>query len=218
VAGLLRLVLASRNKGKLKELTSLLEGRGFSVVPLDFFLGLPEIEETGATFKENAVLKARETARMTGCLSLADDSGLEVDFLNGAPGVYSSRFAGPGKDDEANNRKLLSLLEGVPEPRRTARFRCVVAVAAPGGFVETAEGICEGRIGFKPQGINGFGYDPIFIVEGYGCTMAQLDASVKNRISHRAKAFFAAVKVLETFREEFKPSSECSIGVGESSE
>lgn len=194
---MLKLVLASRNKGKLEELSLLLAGSGYQVVPLDSFEGLPETQETGATFQENAVLKAREAARMTGNICLADDSGLEVDFLQGAPGIYSSRFAGLDKNDAKNYLKLLRLLEGVPQEKRSARFRCVVAVATPEGEVETVEGICEGSIGLEPEGNNGFGYDPIFLVEGQGCTMAELDASVKNRISHRAKAFNKVVPILE---------------------
>lgn len=194
-----KLVLASRNRGKLKELNQLLGGLGYEVISLEYFNGLPEIEETGITFQENAVLKAREAARMTGNLCLADDSGLEVDYLGGAPGVYSSRFAGPEKDDLANNTKLLSLLEGVPFQERTARFRCVVAVASPEGLAETVEGVCEGIIGVEPKGYNGFGYDPLFVVEGLGRTMAELDSETKNKISHRAKAFLKAVPILKNY-------------------
>jgi len=197
----LKLVLASRNKGKLKELQSLLAGKGVEVLCLDDFQGIPEIRETGTSFRENAVIKAKEASRLTGNLCLADDSGLEVDFLDGAPGVYSSRFAGMEKDDAANNRKLLKLLEGIPAERRTARFRCVIAIASPEGRVETVEGICEGIIGTQPKGTNGFGYDPLFIVAGQGYTMAELAPEVKNRISHRAKALKLAVPLLETFKE-----------------
>lgn len=199
---MLKLVLASRNKGKLKELKSLLSGKGFEVVSLDAFEGLPEIQETGNSFRENALIKAKEAVRMTSKICLADDSGLEVDFLKGAPGVYSSRFAGRDKDDAANNLKLLNLLKGVPEEQRTARFRCVVAVAFPEGGVEMVEGVCEGRIGTQPKGRNGFGYDPLFIVAGKDCTMAELDPQVKNCISHRAKALKGVVPLLEAFRRE----------------
>lgn len=199
---MLKLVLASRNRGKLKELKSLLDGLGYQVLSLDDFEGLPEIQETGTSFRENAVIKAREAARMTGQICLADDSGLEVDYLQGAPGVYSSRFAGPEKDDAANNRKLLKLLEGVSGEQRTARFRCVVAVASPQGRVETVEGVCEGRIGNEPRGNGGFGYDPLFIVAGRDCTMAELELETKNSISHRAMAFRRAVPLLEAFRKQ----------------
>ena len=205
---MVKLVLASRNRGKLKELKALLNGRGFEVISLDSFEGLPEIPETGTTFKENAVIKAREAARMTGNICLADDSGLEVDYLHGAPGVFSSRFAGPQKDDSANNEKLLKLLEGVPREHRTARFKCVVAVASPDGYVvETVEGVCEGSIGFEPKGNHGFGYDPIFIVADKGCTMAELDPEIKNSISHRAKALKKAVPVLEAFKKKYAACS-----------
>lgn len=197
---MVKLVLASRNKGKLQELEQLLEGLGFEIVLLDTYEGLPDIPETGSTFRENAVIKAVKAAELTGTLSLADDSGLEVDFLEGAPGVYSSRFAGEAKDDSANNQKLLELLEGVPESLRTARFKSVVAVANPQGRVETVEGVCEGIIGTEPRGSNGFGYDPLFIVKGQGGkTMAELEPEVKNKISHRAMALRKAAALLETF-------------------
>ena len=198
-----KLVLASRNKGKLKELKNLLDGRGYEVVSLDSIEGLPETKETGTTFEENAVLKAREAARLTGEVCLADDSGLEVDYLHGAPGVYSSRFAGPDKNDEANTAKLLGLLEGVPQEKRSARFKCVVAVASSEGYVETAEGTCEGRIGMEPKGSQGFGYDPVFIVDGGNRTMAELSFEEKNRISHRAKAFSKVVPILADFKKKF---------------
>ncbi len=195
-----KLVLASRNKGKLRELEDRLRGMDFEIVFLDSYEDLPDIPETGSTFQENAIIKATEAARLTGSLCLADDSGLEVDFLRGAPGVYSSRFAGENKDDLANNEKLLNLLQGVPESRRTARFKSVVAIADPAGRIETVEGVCEGRIGTEPRGSHGFGYDPLFLVEGQGGrTMAELEPEVKNRISHRAMAMEKAVTLLETF-------------------
>lgn len=195
-----KLVLASRNKGKLLELEILLQGMDFEIVLLDAYEGLPDIPETGSTFQENAIIKATEAARLTGSLSLADDSGLEVDFLKGAPGIYSSRFAGEDKDDLANNQKLLQLLTGVPESQRTARFKSVVAVADVAGRVETVEGVCEGRIGTELKGSYGFGYDPLFIVAGQGGrTMAELEPEVKNRISHRAQALGKAVSLLEKY-------------------
>jgi len=198
-----KLVLASRNRGKLKELRKLLKGYPFEVCSLANFPDIPEIEETGFTFKENALIKARTVAHKTGHLTLADDSGLEVDALNGAPGIHSSRFAGLEHDDEANNRKLLRLLEGVPLEKRSARFRCVVAVVDPEGFEATAEGLCGGKIGFEPKGENGFGYDPLFIVEEYGCTMAELDPEIKNKISHRAKALEKIVCILEEVAKSY---------------
>ena len=192
-----KLVIASRNKGKISELRELLKGHNFEIYSLEDYPHITEIEETGNSFKENALIKARITAQKTGCLALADDSGLEVDALDGSPGIYSSRFAGPEKDDEANNRKLLSLLEGVPLEKRTARFRCVVAAVDPQGIEITTEGVCEGKIGFEPKGSHGFGYDPIFIVEEYGLTMAELGPEIKNKISHRAKAFAKMAAVLK---------------------
>ncbi|NLO89087.1 MAG: XTP/dITP diphosphatase [Clostridia bacterium] len=192
-----KLVIASRNKGKISELKELLRGQNFEILSLDDLPHIPEIEETGNSFKENALIKARITAQKTGFLTLADDSGLEVDALDGSPGIYSSRFAGPEKDDEANNKKLLSLLEGVPTEKRTARFRCVVAAVDPQGIEITTEGVCEGRIGFEPRGSYGFGYDPIFIVEEYGLTMAELKPEIKNKISHRAKALAKMATILK---------------------
>ncbi|HBT20374.1 MAG TPA: non-canonical purine NTP pyrophosphatase [Peptococcaceae bacterium] len=192
-----KLVIASRNKGKISELKELLKEYNFEILSLDDYPEIPEIKETGKSFKENALIKARIAAQETGCLALADDSGLEVDALGGAPGIYSSRFAGPNKDDEANNKKLLELLEGVPFDKRTARFRCVVAAVDPQGIEITTEGVCEGKIGFEPKGSFGFGYDPIFIVDGYGLTMAELKPEIKNRISHRAKAFKKIAAVLK---------------------
>ena len=190
--------MASRNKGKINELKSLLSGTDVEVVSLDSFSFVPEIEETGSTFEQNAVIKARAVARLTGCASISDDSGLEVDFLNGAPGVFSSRFAGRPGDDAANNEKLLLLLKGVPFEKRTARFRCVIALALPDGEVYTAEGVCEGWIAEEPRGSGGFGYDPLFVVEGYdGMTMAELGMDVKNAVSHRAKALKKIIPVIE---------------------
>ncbi|MGI6492939.1 MAG: XTP/dITP diphosphatase [Peptococcaceae bacterium] len=196
----MQLVLATRNEGKLRELTDLLAPYGFEVLSLSSFSELGEIIEDGATFKENAIIKAAAVAKHTGLLALADDSGLEVDALDGAPGVYSSRFAGEGKDDLANNRKLLELLAGLPPERRTARFQCVVAIAWPDGSMRTSTGTCEGVIAESPRGEGGFGYDPLFYVPEYGKTFAELDAAVKNKISHRAKALAGAVDILSKLK------------------
>ncbi|MEW5953299.1 MAG: XTP/dITP diphosphatase [Bacillota bacterium] len=193
------LVLATHNQGKVREMEKLLEGSGFKVLSLHEFPEFPEVVEDGDTFEANAIKKARETAAYTGRLALADDSGLEVDHLGGAPGVYSARFAGPARDDAANNRKLLKQLEGVPAEKRTGRFCCVVAVAAPDGRVKTARGTCEGLIGAEPRGDSGFGYDPLFYVPEYNQTFAQLDLAVKNKISHRGRAFAAAKDILAGF-------------------
>ena len=155
----------------------------------------PEIQdilEDGDTFEANAVKKARIVARHTGRPALADDSGLEVDALDGTPGITSARFAGEGATDETNNARLLTLLDGIPEKKRTARFRCAIAIATPDGTVRTAEGCCEGRILHSPKGRWGFGYDPLFLLPEHGLTFSELPPEKKNRISHRGRALRAA--------------------------
>ena len=149
-----------------------------------------------SSYHENALLKAQAFCQASGLLTLADDSGLEVDALDGAPGIYSARFGGPGLDDVGRYRLLLLKLEGVPDAQRTARFRCVIAVVWPDGREETVAGVCEGRIIHAPRGENGFGYDPVFFVNEQGHTMAELPAEIKNRISHRARATLAARDIL----------------------
>lgn len=193
------LILASKNAGKLREFQSLLEGLPFIVTSLADYPHIPEIEETGATFAENAAIKAEAVAKYTGELSLADDSGLEVDALDGRPGIYSARFAGEPGSDEANNCKLLDLLSAVPVEKRTARFHCVIAIAEPGAPTQLAEGRCEGLIMFAPSGTGGFGYDPLFYVPSLGKTFAEMTAEQKNKISHRAHALAAAVDILNEF-------------------
>jgi len=191
------IILATRNEGKVRELQQLLSGTGFHVVSLAGFPEAPEVVEDGETFEANAIKKAREVATTLGKITLADDSGLIVDYLGGAPGVYSARFAGPGHDDAANNRKLLQLLSGVPEQQRTARFQCAMAVATPDGQVATTHGTCEGVIIDELKGENGFGYDPLFFVPQYGKTFAELDSATKNAISHRGQALQKAKAILE---------------------
>ena len=156
-----------------------------------------EVDESGASFQENAVLKARAYAAASGLPSLADDSGLEVDALGGAPGVFSARYAGAGASDQDRRQKLLTALADTPIDRRSARFRCVVAISDPGGRVAVAAGTCEGRIALEPRGTNGFGYDPVFYLPEYGCTMAELRPELKNQISHRARAIQAARPLLD---------------------
>lgn len=192
-----KLLVATNNPGKVREYEELLVGLPVEITfPAQEGLVL-EVEESGETFEENASLKATAYARASGLLTLADDSGLVVDALGGAPGVRSARYAGPGASDVDRYRKLLAALANVPEEQRTARFRCVVAVAQPDGTIYTTDGVCEGQIGFAPRGEHGFGYDPIFIVVGYnGQTMAELSPDIKNRISHRARATEAARLVL----------------------
>ena len=156
-----------------------------------------EVREEGRSFEENALLKARAYAEASGSAALADDSGLEVDALGGEPGVLSARYAGRHGDDGANIALLLHKLSGVPWERRKARFRCVIAIAGPLGYIELCEGICEGFIAFEPRGSGGFGYDPVFFVPEFGKTMAELPLEVKNKISHRAKAAFRAREILQ---------------------
>lgn len=192
----MKLVLATRNKNKIKEMIELLAPSGIEALSLDQFPRIGRIEEDGRTFRENAVKKASAVCEQTGMMALADDSGLEVDCLDGAPGVFSSRFAGEGSDDRANNEKLLELLTGVPPEQRRARFRCVIAVAAPDGFVYTAEGTCEGYIAEELRGERGFGYDPLFYLPEFGKTLAELDLKTKNKVSHRGKALLGALDIL----------------------
>ena len=184
-----KVVLASGNKGKVREINQILAGLDFEVVPQTEF-DVPEIEETGLTFVENAILKARNAAAHTGLPAIADDSGLEVDALKGAPGIYSARYAGVGATDEANLNKLLEELRGVPEANRTARFQCLMVYMEheldPTPII--CQGTWEGRITEAAQGENGFGYDPVFYVPSHDCTSAQLSAGEKNRLSHRGQA------------------------------
>jgi XTP/dITP diphosphohydrolase len=184
----LTVVLATRNAGKIKELNALLAGLGVTVVGLGDFPHIGEIPETGTTFLENARIKAWAVAKATGLVSLADDSGLCVDALSGAPGVYSARYAGENASDAANNEKLLAVLAHVPEADRTCRFVSVVVAADPDGRELTAEGSWEGRVAFAPSGEGGFGYDPLFFDAQAQKTAAQLTPAEKNARSHRGKA------------------------------
>jgi len=180
-----RLVLATANPGKTAELAELLREWGtIDVLDLACFPGLSCPEERGTTYAENAVAKASAVAAATGLPALADDSGLEVDALDGAPGVYSARYAGPGE----RVAKLLAQVAHVPAHRRSARFRCVVAIAWPGAGVETAEGECQGRLAIAPSGSGGFGYDPVFVSDDLGRTFGDATAAQKQRVSHRARA------------------------------
>lgn len=206
-AELTRLLVGTNNPGKVREYQELL-----SDLPETLEITFPaqeglvlDIEESGTTFEENARIKALAYTQASGLLCLADDSGLEVDALGGAPGVHSARYAGPAGNDIDRYRKLLDALVDVPAGQRTARFRCVVALALPNGAMHTADGVCEGEIGFSPRGKHGFGYDPIFIVKGYGGhTLAELPPHVKNEISHRARALSAIQPVLRKLIGETK--------------
>lgn len=190
------MVVATRNKKKLSEIKKLLADLDFNMLSIEDFAGIPEIEEDGATFEDNAVKKASEIAKVTGELTLADDSGLEIDYLNGKPGVRSARFAGDDATDEDRNNKVLKLMEGVPKERRTARFKCAIAIADPGGKADIVMGVCEGEIALEPKGSDGFGYDPIFLVPSYEKTFAELGLEKKNQISHRAMALKKAKELL----------------------
>lgn len=184
------IVIATRNKKKLKEIKRIMEEGDVSITnvfSLDYFPGCPDVQEDGKTFEENAVKKAVSVSKYTGIIALADDSGLEVDVLNGAPGVLSARYAGDSADDTANLKKLLENLENVPYKKRGARFACCLALAYQ-NTVKTFFGYVEGRIGIEPRGENGFGYDPIFCPEGYDRTFAQMSDEEKNTLSHRGKA------------------------------
>lgn len=194
-----RLVLASTNRGKLRELRQLLSGWPVELMSLADYPDAQPVVEDGDTFVKNAIKKAVSLARYSGEVALADDSGLEVDALGGRPGVLSARFAGEQGNDSANNRLLLELMADVPQEDRGARFRCAIAIAGPEGKIDTAEGACEGRIGYEPRGEGGFGYDPLFFIPENGCTMAELPEEVKNRLSHRAMAMQGAVKLLKPF-------------------
>jgi XTP/dITP diphosphohydrolase len=193
------LFIATRNLHKLREIQQIIEGLPLVLRSLGDVGEIPEIIEDGETFEANACKKAIVTAKHTGMITLADDSGLVVDALGGQPGIYSARFAGPEADDDKNNEKLLSLMKNISEPRRTARFVCVIAVAAPDGSVQTVRGSCEGHISFKRTGKEGFGYDPLFVPAGFDLSFAELDPTVKNKISHRAKALQNVRPVLENF-------------------
>lgn len=185
----MKIVLATGNKGKLAEFQHLLESLPFDILPQSDF-EVSEAIENGLSFVENALIKARHAAYLTDLPAIADDSGLEVDALNGAPGIYSSRFSGENATDEQNNLRLLSLLQEVPREQRTARFHCLLVYLrhAEDPTPLICQGTWEGLIGFTPEGDNGFGYDPLFYIPELGCTSAQLGKEEKNRISHRAKA------------------------------
>jgi XTP/dITP diphosphohydrolase len=194
-------VFATRNPGKVQEMRALLTDLPVQIRTLDDYPNVPTLPEVGATAEANATSKAATVARLVGQVALADDSGLEVDLLGGAPGVDSATFLGPTATDEDRNAWVLGRLRGMAEGLRTARFRAVVAVAMPDGEVRTFEGVCEGRIAEAPRGDYGFGYDPIFFVPSYGRTMAELPPEVKNRISHRARALAAVRGYLEALAQ-----------------
>ncbi|AZB43847.1 XTP/dITP diphosphatase [Bacillus sp. FJAT-42376] len=194
-----QIIIATRNEGKAAEFKSLFEPKGFQTVSLNEFPNLPDVEETGHSFEENAILKAETISRLTGKPVIADDSGLSIDSLGGDPGIYSARYAGEEKDDAANIRKVLENMKDVEKEQRTGRFRCALAIAAPGKETKTVEGSVEGLITETPAGMNGFGYDPIFLVKDKGVTMAELTQAEKNKISHRADALKKLEKLIREY-------------------
>ncbi len=192
----MKLLFATGNAHKLRELRELVSPLGIEVCAPADVGGIPEVDEDQPSFAGNAGKKARSAHAATGLPALADDSGLEVDALSGAPGVHSARYAGSAHDDHANNDKLLAALAGVPEERRTARFRCVLALVDEQGTLSFAEGTCEGSIAHAPRGTNGFGYDPLFLVAGGPRTLAEFSPEEKHQVSHRGHAMRALAKSL----------------------
>lgn len=192
------LVLASANKGKIKELQEMLGGLGINIIPQQQ-LGIEDAEETGLTFVENAILKARHAAQISGLPAIADDSGLEVDYLKGAPGIYSARFSGEGATDQSNLDKLMSEMQDAAAGNRSARYQTVIAVMAHGSDPTPilCQGTWEGEIAFEEKGSEGFGYDPVFMPKDADCHAAELEKSVKNTISHRGKAIHQLLEKLK---------------------
>ena len=201
---MMKVVIASKNKKKVEEIKKIFSTIGIEceIHTLDEFPQVGEVEEDGRTFKENAIKKALHISKATGMIAIADDSGLEVDALGGAPGVRSARYSGPEANDRSNNEKLLKALEGLSDEQRDARFVCCIALAK-GDDIQTFEGYVKGRIGHVPKGDRGFGYDPIFYPEGYERTFAEMTDEEKNAISHRAKALKLLGEYLKENKDKF---------------
>ncbi|MCI9374458.1 MAG: XTP/dITP diphosphatase [Lachnospiraceae bacterium] len=191
------IVFATGNEGKMREIRQIMKGIHVELLSMKEAGIEADIVEDGESFAENAVIKAKAVAEKTNHIVLADDSGLEIDYLNKEPGIYSARYMGEDTSYDLKNANLLERLEGVPDEKRTARFVCAIAAAMPDGEVFTTVGVIEGRIGYKIEGENGFGYDPIFYLPEYGCTSAQLSEDEKNAISHRGRALAAMREELE---------------------
>ena len=192
-----KIVFATGNAGKMREIRMILADADVEVLSMKDAGIDPDIVENGSTFAENALIKARACAKLTGMMALADDSGLVVDYLNGEPGIYSARYMGENTSYHIKNHNLIERLDGVPDEKRTARFVCAIAAVLPDGTELVTEGTMEGRIGYEEKGENGFGFDPVFYVPEYGLTSAQMDAEQKNAASHRGKA-------LRAVKEEFR--------------
>jgi XTP/dITP diphosphohydrolase len=196
-----KLVIATHNRDKVKEFEALLNGLGVELLTLDSFATVAPVVEDADTLEGNALKKAREVFKQSGMPTVADDTGLEVHYLNDEPGIYSSRYAGPEATYADNCRKLLERMRGVPPRRRAARFRCVLAFVAPEGVVKLAEGECRGVITEFPRGANGFGYDPVFLPIGHNQTFGEMEAGLKNKVSHRGRAMEAMSLIL---REHYR--------------
>ena len=192
-----KVIFATSNEGKMKEVRSILEDLGMEVLSMKEAGIVAEVVEDGTTFEENAMIKAKEIQKLCGEIVLADDSGLEIDYLNKEPGIYSARYMGEDTSYKIKNQNLIDRLMGVEDEKRTARFVCAIAAAFPDGTVEITRGIIEGRIGYEEKGENGFGYDPIFYVPEYGCTTAELTLEQKNEASHRGKALRKMKEVIK---------------------
>jgi XTP/dITP diphosphohydrolase len=199
-------IIATKNPGKAREFEQIFTPRGIVVKTLLDFPEIPDVEETGTTFEENAILKADAVSRALNKMVIGDDSGLMVDALEGRPGIYSARYAGEPKNDQANTNKLLNELTGIPDDRRSARFYCALAVAVPNQKPITVSGTCEGRILEEQRGSNGFGYDPVFYVPEKGLAMAELSSDEKNKISHRANALKKLEVILDSILESAEQS------------
>lgn len=192
-----RIVFATGNVGKMREIRMIMEDMGMEILSMKEIGINPDIVEDGTTFTENAIIKAKAVAALTDAIVLADDSGLEIDALNKEPGIYSARYMGEDTSYQLKNANLIERLEGVPDEKRTARFVCAIAAVLPNGELLTTLGTVEGRIGYEEKGANGFGYDPIFFLPEFGCTSAELTDEQKNEISHRGKALRAMKELLQ---------------------
>jgi XTP/dITP diphosphohydrolase len=191
-----KVIFATKNKGKIREIQSILKNTPFEVISMEDAGITLDVEETGITFEENAIIKAKEIMLYSNSIVMADDSGLEIDCLNKEPGVYSARYGGENTSYDIKNQMILDRMKDIPEKERTSRFVCVIATAFPDGKIITTKGTIEGRIAMKPRGTEGFGYDPIFYVPEYACTTAEMPADLKNKISHRGQALEAMKKEL----------------------
>lgn len=195
----MKIIFATNNQDKMKEIHAIMADFPMEIVSLKEAGIHADVEENGKTFEENAVIKAEAICKLTGHVTIADDSGLEIDALGGEPGIYSARYMGEDTSYRVKNKNLIDRLEGVPDEERTARFVCAVAAAFPDAPTQTVRGTIEGRIGYEEAGENGFGYDPIFYLPEYGCTTAQLDPDAKNAISHRGRALEKIKPVLAAY-------------------